>query len=386
VVYNGRVLERLIQHPVQQDLLKKIVFISGPRQCGKTTLAQELIRTSKDSGLYLNWDDPKDRLRIIRRDWDDSQRLIVLDEIHKNKKWKNFVKGTYDTQKTKHSFLVTGSARLDLYRKGQDSLMGRYHHWRLHPMGLDEHPQSMSPKEALRRLLRVGGFPEPFLDGGETVARRWRLARRENIFRSDIQSIQNVGEITKLELCFDLLRSRVGSPISYKSLHEDLDVSAPTVKAWTELLSLSYASFIVRPYAKMERSIKKAPKIYFFDNADVDGDEGAVFENLVANHLLKKINYLQDKTGHAYDLCYLRDKEGHEVDFVILKDRKPLELIEAKLSDTNDYKNLQYYAERLKPERAVLLVAQPNRSLWKRGRMECLSVFDYFAPGKAAAA
>lgn len=212
---------RYLEPHLQQDLEKKMVFLTGPRQCGKTTLAQKLLSRSS-SGLYFNWDDPDHKRDILKRNWSDDQRLLVLDEIHKIRNWKSWLKGTYDTQKDRHRFLITGSARLDVFRKGGDSLMGRYHLWHLHPFTLSELPESISPKEGLKRLMRVGGFPEPFLDNDERSARRWRQERLDKVIKEEVRELEEIRNIQGMQLLVDLLRSRVGAPVVISNLAEDL--------------------------------------------------------------------------------------------------------------------------------------------------------------------
>jgi predicted AAA+ superfamily ATPase len=351
---------RAITPWVTKDLSKKMVFIGGPRQCGKTTLAQQLMKNYKRT-VYFNWDDDIQRNEILQRQWLPEDQLLVFDELHKLKKWKSWIKGIYDTQKSLHQFLVTGSARLDVYRRGGDSLLGRYHYWRLHPFTLSEIPAGISQKEAYSRLLRVGGFPEPFMSGDETQARRWRKERLDRVVRDDIRDLESVRDIKTLELLVSLLRNRVGGPVVVKNLAEDLQVSQPTVKQWLEVLERMYLIFLVYPYSEnLPRAILKPPKIYFFDNADVQGDVGAQFENLVATHLLKSLHFLEDRDGYRYELRYIGDKEGREVDFVLLKEKKIVELIEAKWSDRTVSHSLQYYSKKLKAPMASQIIGHPD--------------------------
>jgi predicted AAA+ superfamily ATPase len=360
---------------LQKDLFKKMVFVSGPRQVGKTTLAKEILKNSQ-SGLYLNWDEASLKKSILEAHWADNQKLIVLDEIHKYPKWKNWIKGVFDTQREQHQFLVTGSARLDVYRRGADSLLGRYHHWRLHPFDLSEIPQKISPKEAFDRLLKFGGFPEPFLDGDEREARRWRLERNRKVLGEDLRDLKEIRQIQMIPVLLDLLKSRVGGAVVFSNLAADLQVSPITVKDWVQLLESTYLIFQVVPFTKqLPRAIQKPPKIYFYDNADVDGDEGAIFENLVATHLLKALHFAEDYAGHRYELRYIRDKEKREVDFVILKDRKPIELIEVKLRDTKPSPHLIYFGEKLKIPKLTQIVATPNVN-WTQGRLRVVSAVD----------
>lgn len=369
---------RYIAPYILQDLTKKMVFVGGPRQVGKTTLAQAILSSNYPSGRYLNWDYDEDRQDILRKQWSADQKLLVFDELHKFPRWKNWIKGIYDVSHESHSFLITGSARLDVYRRGGDSLMGRYHYWRLHPFTLDEVPQGISQKEAYQRLMTVGGFPEPFLDGDERAARRWRRERFDRVLREDIRDLEPVRNIQLLGMFLDILRNRVGGLITLSNLAGDIQISPKTAKSWLEVLEKMYLVFSVRPYTKsLPRAVLKPPKVYFFDNGDVIGDEGARFENLIATSLLKRLHYLEDHDGYRYELRYIRDKEGREVDFVIVKDGKIEELIEAKYSDETISRSLVYYAERLKPPKATQIVANLRRP-FDKGKVKITDPISYF--------
>jgi uncharacterized protein len=374
---------RYIQKFVLEDLEKKMVFIGGPRQAGKTTLSKNILSKlpgGNEVGQYFNWDFLADRKLITKIDWAPSKKHVVFDEIHKFKGWKNWVKGQYDVHGQNHKFLITGSARLDLYRKGGDSLMGRYHYWRLHPFSLDEIPAGIKPTEALPRLLKFGGFPEPFLDASERASKRWRKERLEKIVRDDIRDLENIQSVGQLELLLELLRDRVGSSISYANLANDLQISPHTVKRWIEILNSMYVTFSVLPYStNLARSVLKPPKIFFYDNGDVEGDDGVRLENLVANHLLKRLHFLEDYYGQNCQLRYLRDKEGREVDFVIVIDKKIDTLVEVKLSDSKISSSLSYYAEKLQPKHVVQIVANLKKS-YLSGKVRILSPEEYFKP------
>ncbi len=363
---------------ILEDLRKKMVFVGGPRQVGKTTLAKSLLAGSFPEGRYFNWDYDEDRQDILKKRWSRDNSLLVFDELHKYPKWKTWIKGIYDVSPPGHHFLITGSSRLDIYRKGGDSLMGRYHYWRLHPLTLDEIPEGMTPQEAFRRLMTVGSFPEPFFEGDERSARRWRRERFDRVLREDVRDQEQVRNIQLLGLFLDLLRERVGGLIQPANIAADLEISPKTAKAWLEVLERMYLVFTVLPYTKsVPRAVLKPPKVYFFDNGDIIGDEGTRFENLVATSLLKRIHFLEDRDGYRYELRYLRDKEGREVDFVILKDGELEELIEAKYSNDNLSKSLQYYTHRLKPQKATQLVAELRRPYDKDG-VKVMDPFSYF--------
>jgi predicted AAA+ superfamily ATPase len=369
---------RYIAPFVLEDLRKKMVFIGGPRQVGKTTLAKAVLSVDFPAGRYLNWDFDEDRQDILRKRWSADNTLLVFDELHKFPKWKRWIKGIYDVSHETHSFLVTGSARLDVYRRGGDSLMGRYHYWRLHPFTLDEIPKGISPKEAFHRLMTVGGFPEPFLDGDERSARRWRRERFDRVLREDIRDLESIRNIQLLGMYLDLLRHRVGGLVALSNIANDLQISPKTAKFWLEVLERMYLVFSVRPYTKsLPRAVLKPPKVYFFDNGDVLGDEGARFENLVATSLLKRLHFLEDRDGYRYELRYIRDKEGREVDFVIVKEGELEELIEAKFSDDNISKSLLYYAKRLNPKRATQIVATIKRP-YDKNQIKVTDPVSYF--------
>jgi len=369
---------RYIVPYIKKDLACKMVFVGGPRQVGKTTLSQKISK-EYSSVKYFNWDDDVERREILNRKWTEEDKLIIFDEIHKFPRWKNWLKGIYDTQKEEHTFLVTGSARLDVYRKGGDSMFGRYHYWRLHPFSLEEIPQNIAPKEALKRLMKVGGFPEPFLKNDEEFARRWRNERFNKIIREDIRDLEKVREIGNIQILTDLLRSRVGSPVVISHLAQDLQVTSETVKHWIEILENMYLCFSIGAYSKkLTRAISKPKRIFFFDNMDVVGDEGARFENFVASHLLKRLHFLEDKTGYRYELKYIRDKEGREIDFVIVKERQIEELIEVKLTDDKISRSLKYYTKKLNPPKSTQIVMNLRNSYDKDG-IEVRSPLEYFS-------
>jgi len=369
---------RYITKYILEDLEKKMVFIGGPRQVGKTTLVKSVLTNNYTSGRYFNWDFDDDRRSLLQKKWHKDQSLLIFDELHKFPKWKNWIKGIYDVLGGQHKFLVTGSARLDLYRRGGDSLLGRYHYWRLHPFTLDDIPAEIAPRDALERLMTVGGFPKPFLEGSKREARRWRRERLDRVIREDIRDLKNVRNIQSLSLLLDMLRTRVGGMITLANIATDLQVAHKTVKSWLDILETMYLLFAIYPYTKsLPRAVLKPPKVYFFDNGDVIGDRGAIFENLVASSLLKRLHLLEDRDGFRCELRYIRDKEGREVDFVIVKDGSIEELIEVKYADDRISKSLLYYSRRLKPKKTTQIVAQIDHPYTKDG-INVVDPISYF--------
>ncbi len=337
-------VDRYLRAAVTADLVKKMVFVGGPRQVGKTTFAQSLLRTYRPGhGAYLNWDDPEHRKRILERSWPPDDALVVLDEIHKYARWRNLLKGTYDTQKEMHSFLVTGSARLDHYRKGGDSLIGRYHYHRLHPLSL---PELRYERGALDALLRFGGFPEPFLAQNERTLRRWHLQRLARVIAEDLRDLERVREVSLVERLAEALPERVGSLLSIKNLAGDLEVDFKTAARWIEMLENLYYAYRIPPFGPPRiRAVRKSQKLYLWDWSEVPAG-GARFENLVASHLLKYCHSVQDTQGHRMELRFIRDVDGRELDFVVLRDRKPVFAVECKTGEKALSPHIAYFASR----------------------------------------
>lgn len=378
---NGLIVERLQKPFIIKDLDKKMVFLTGPRQVGKTTLAESLASVWPDL-YYLNYDSEKDRSIILKQEWDRKTPLVVFDEIHKLKKWKSRLKGIYDTEKIPPRILVTGSARMDIYRRGGDSLAGRYFLHRLHPLSPRELKGTEEPQKILEQLMMLGGFPEPYLAQSEGEAKRWRKQHLERIVREDIQDLEPVRDVQSLLLLVDLLKERVGSTLSYASLANDIQVSPHTLKHWIQTLENMYVLFTLTPYHRnLARAILKGPKIYFYDTGSVRGDEGAKFENAVAVCLRKWLHFLEDTQGKNVEMHFIRDKEKREIDFVVLSEGKPEMLIEVKWKASELDRSLLYFYQRLRPKTALQLVGQPVRTrtaegITVTGAAEWLSTLD----------
>lgn len=332
-------LTRTIQPVIEADLARKMVFVGGPRQVGKTRLGQAII---PDENAYLNYDIAAHREAILRNQLPDTEAWF-FDEIHKYRGWRNFLKGLFDARTGKR-ILVTGSARLDYYRYGGDSLQGRYFHLRLHPLSFAE--IGGSSRADIEALLRLSGFPEPFLGGDETLARRWSLAYRERLVRDEVAELESISDLGKLELLMLALSDRVGSPLAVNTLREDLQVSHDTVARWLDVLERIYAIYRVAPFgAPKLRAVKKAQKHYHYDWTAVAQD-AARFENMIASHLLKWVQYQVDTQGRPLELRYFRDIDGREVDFVLTQAKQPIGFVEVKWDDAEISPALRYLSQR----------------------------------------
>ena len=359
-------MERYLEEFIRKDLEEKIVLLSGPRQEGKTTVSKQLT----PSHVYLNYDASSDRRIIHVQEWDRDAELVIFDELHKMKKWKSWIKGIYDTEGISPSLLVTGSARLDTYRKGGESLAGRFFSYRLHPLTVKEICSTLGEKSetALDKLVKLGGFPEPYLKDSETFAKRFRRIHTDTIIREDLLDLEKVRDIKSIEILIDLLRTRVGSTTSFTSLANDLQVSIHTVKHWLQILENLYIIFPVRPYHKnIARSLLKESKYYLYDTGAVEGDLGAKLENTVACALLRDLHLIEDTTGSRVALHYLRDKEKHEVDFLPVVDKRPLCMIEVKVSEENFSPSLFRFHRKLEHAKPYQIVYRLKRKKSKDG-------------------
>ena len=354
-------MKRYLTNYILDDLKKKIVLLTGPRQSGKTTLSKML----SNNFDYLNFDNPEHRLGLIERSWDRSKDLIIFDELHKLKNWKSWLKGIYDTEGVQPRIIVTGSAKLDTYRKVGDSLAGRFFQFRLHPLDLKEIKRINNPdnlQAVLDRLLDTGGFPEPYLEGSTRFYNRWKRAHLDIILKQDIVDLENVRQITSIETLIQLLRKRVGSPVSYNSLAQDLQCSDKTVKRWLTILENMYVIFRVGPFHRnIARSILKAPKYYFYDTGQVVGDSGIKLENLTACALLKEIHYIEDCYGEQAHLYYLKTKDSREIDFFITRNEVPFLMIEVKWADSTPNRNFSIFGKRFPGVKKVQIVKKLDR-------------------------
>jgi hypothetical protein len=361
----------------------KMIFLSGPRQVGKTTFALNWLASMGVEGTYFNWDDP-----AVKKDYNQNPLHfknivlarfhgkpvpIVFDEIHKHKNWKNILKGLYDTTRDKMNLLVTGSARLGVFRKSGDSLVGRYFAFQMLPLSLPEatgdfsfvldedsllskgeslmrrieRAQNAKAEVGLNQLLTFGGFPEPYLKGSQRFLRRWQEAYKTLLTKEDVRDLSRVSDLKGLEQLIEILPSKVGSPLSINSMREDLGYHHGTITTWIEILSRLYLIFTIRPWHRnIVRSIKKEKKLFFFDWSLLE-DSGSRIENLLAVALLRMTARFTEMGLGAFELMYVRDKEKREVDFIVIRDSRPLALFEAKAGDETISPAGKYFAGKL---------------------------------------
>ena len=351
---------------------RQMAFISGPRQVGKTTTAKHLAAT------YLDWDNPTHRKLLTAgpeavaaavglNDLASTPPVLAIDEIHKFGRWKNWLKGFFDIYADRCRVIVTGSSRLDVYRRGGDSLMGRYFHYRMHPFSVGElvaptipdtpiRPPQPLPEEQWIALWEHGGFPEPFAHRKAAFSRRWRSSRFQQLLREDIRDLTLVREVAQIGLLAEILQDRSCDQIVMKSLADDLHVAPDTVKHWLELLVSLHVGVLIRPwFTNVTKSLRKEPKWFLRDWSGIE-DAGKRAETFVACHLLKAVDGWNDLGLGAFELRYLRDKQQREVDFVVIRDRKPWFLVEVKAGRDSLSPALKHYQDQIKAPHAFQVV------------------------------
>ncbi len=355
--------KRYLEAFIAEDINKKMAFIGGPRQVGKTTLAATIGEHRSAPTQYLTWDRRADREIIRQEKFAGDAGLIIFDELHKYRGWKNYLKGVYDTIHSRAAIIVTGSARLDLYRRGGDSLFGRYHFFRLHPFSVAELAQPLPRSIPVHGdlaisgaadslppfddLWRWGGFPEPLLARDDRTHRRWQNERIDRLIKEDIRDVELVRDLSGLEILSAVLPAKVGSLLSINALRGDIGVAHKTAALWVDILERFYYHFRIYPWqTTLVKSLRKEPKLYLWDWSAL-ADEGKKLENMVASHLLKLVHFLVDTQGYKADLRFLRDMEGREVDFVVTIDNQPWFAVEVKLADQAVAPVLNYFQERI---------------------------------------
>lgn len=370
-------MQRDIQkQQILKDLQKKMVIIVGPRQAGKTWLAKEIAKNFSRS-VYLNYDSLADRRVIKNTEWLASTELLIFDEIHKMRGWKNYLKGLYDTKPEGLKILVTGSAKLDAHKKSGDSMAGRYYTHHLFPFQVVDIDMQTTPF-VVERLISRGGFPEPFLADSDDNAARWRTEYVENLTRDDILTIAAIENMTALKQVLQIVRHKVGSNINISSIAGDVGISPVTVRRYLSIFEALYIIFTIRPYThKIARSILKESKVYFYDTGLVEGDAGAKFENMVALGVLAHLERHKDLTGRAGRLAFLKTKEKKEVDFVMVgEDNTPIHLIEAKVSDKEMSPTLKYFSVKYGvPATQVVQNLNLERKAGERGEVRKADTF-----------
>ena len=372
-------MKRYLDNLVLTDLAAKLVVLTGPRQVGKTTLSRQLMQ-SFGSAQYLNWDVLADRVVLQRQSWNPRAGLLVLDEIHKMPSWKVWLKGVADgrfannhfanNHFTSQALLVTGSARMETFRQTGDSLAGRYFSFRLHPISVREwcEQQKVDPATALDHLLERGGFPEPCLAADSIQADRWRTQYFTDLIREDVLEFSRLHEINTMRLFVELLRERVGSPLSLASIARDLAVALATLRRYLDILQALFIVFTVHPWHRnIGRAILQTPKVYFFDSGLVRGDAGVRLENAVATMLLKQAHFLQDSAGREVNLHYIRTKDDAEVDFAFSEAGELKQLIQCKWGDNKPHRALASFAAQFPDTDAVQIVYNLRQEEFRSG-------------------
>lgn len=365
-----RIYEEVIADHFREN--RQMLFLMGPRQVGKTTLSFNL-REDQERIIYYTWDSVAQREAILDgpdriAEENELNRLtqqcplLIFDEIHKFGNWKIFLKGLYDAYPSLAHILVMGSARLDVYQRGGDSLMGRYFPYRIHPLTVGELAMPIVSEECLKQmprdigeeafkdLIQFGGFPDPFLKASSRFYQQWKRLRLQQLFEEEVRDLTRVQDVDRLEVLAEVVRRQIGQQTSYASLSKKLRVTDKTIRDWIALLRSVYYCFEVRPWSKnVAHAILKEPKYYLWDWAQCE-EEGQRAENMVASHLLKAVHFWNDYGLGEFGLYYVRDKQQREVDFLVVKNDKPWILVEVKNGSKRLTSSLFHFAQQLNPD------------------------------------
>ena len=351
---------------------RQMLFLMGPRKAGKITVCQSIAKIYPDT-YYYSWDNEEHKELILSgiqkfahhckiTQQTENTPIVILDEIHKYKDWKNFLKGLYDTYPKKAHLIITGSARLDVYQKSGDSLMGRYLYYRFYPLSIAEviyednipeifrKPKQIS-EESFSNLLNFGPFPDPFFEADEQFYLRWKNLRNQQLFKEDVRDITKVQELDGIAILAKMIQNQSGQLINYSALSKKIRVSDHTIKNWLSILTNLYYCFSIKPYSQnISKSLIKGPKYYLLDWS-LCQDKGALAENFIASHLIKAINFYNDHGLEEFELFFIRTKDQREVDFLITMNQAPWILIEVKNSIKEPLsKNLIYFKKQLNPK------------------------------------
>ena len=387
-----RLYEVVLANHLRHD--RQMLFLGGPRQVGKTTVSKTAQALTQDF-IYLNWDYEEDQRLILQGPEAilakhhlhrplSQKAIITLDEIHKYKKWRNYLKGFYDKHYEHLQFVITGSSKLDVYRAAGDSLMGRYFPYRVHPLSVAELLDLTLRDEEIREpkklkadyfaaLIQLGGFPEPFCKGTKQFYNRWIKLRTEQLFNLDIRELTRIQEIAQMKYLAVLLREQASQLSNFNNLAKLVRVTSDTIRSWVNTLTSFYYCYQVYPWSKnVKRSLIKQPKLYLWDWSEIK-ELGAKHENFIASHLLKAIHWWEDRGLGSYGLYYLRDKEKREVDFLVVKNDRPWFLVEVKSSHKDSIsEQLYYFQQQTQAEHAFQVVIDLP--------YEEINCFDYHQP------
>jgi predicted AAA+ superfamily ATPase len=366
----ARVYDRILETHLQEN--RQMAFVSGPRQVGKTTTCRH------EGDVYLSWDLLEDQRRILRGPATVAHSLeldrprasppvLVFDELHKYPKWKRFLKGFFDGYGDKAKMIVAGSSRLDVFRRGGDSLMGRYFLYRMHPFSVAEIARTSVPAAPIHKpsaisdgdwtaLWTHGGFPEPYLRRSDSFTRRWRSLRLRQLAKEDLREMTQLQDLGAMEVMVQILAERSGQQLTYSGLAQDINVADDTAKRWVGILEHMHYGFRVAPWFRsVANALRKEPKWFLRDWSGV-ADQGGRAETFVACHLLKAVEGWTDLGLGSFELRYLRTKMKREVDLLVVKDGKPWILVEVKLSDRTISPALGDFQKALGAEHAFQVV------------------------------
>jgi uncharacterized protein len=321
------------------------VGVLGPRQVGKTTLAEEIAASVNPEPIYLDLERPSEAARLNEPEGYfelHKGKLIILDEIQRVPELFQILRGVIDRRRREGhrtgQFLILGSASLDLLKQSSESLAGRIAHKELSGFTVDEIDHK-SPKDFDRLWLR-GGFPDSFLAKNDEASLRWRLNFISTYLERDVPQLGPWIPATTLRLLWTMLAHSQGGQLNIAQLGNNLDVAAPTAKRYVELLEDLLLIRTLRPWTgNVGKRLVKAPKVYIRDSGlthallnlttldDLLGHPvvGASWEGFVIENLLSCLPV-------GVTPWFYRTSAGAEIDLVIENNSKERYAIEIKRS------------------------------------------------------
>lgn len=355
-------LSRTLEPDVAESLKRNpATALIGPRQCGKSTLAKQLL-SKQENTLYLDLERPSDLQKLDDAEWflsTQSEKLICLDEIQRKPDLFPLLRSLIDDSRRAGMYLILGSASRELLRQSSETLAGRISYKRLTPFLWDE----VARHSTLENYLLRGGFPPSSLSYDDRDSYEWRLDFIRTFLERDLLQFAGFTPQTMRRL-WQMLAHSNGQTVNYSALAGSLGASHTTIRNYIDLLESTFMLIQLKPYGgNTKKRLVKSPKIYLsdtgmttallnlrnFEQAAGHPVFGSLWETVILSNLY---GYFPD-----LDYSFYRSSHGAEIDLIV-SDGNIRAAIECKASVSPKLSTGTYHAiEDIKPE--ILFVAAP---------------------------